>query len=114
VTGRAKFVILPAFLNFYIENLPFLLEFSMLSNHCFSYPLVLLAGFPVPVVSSEELSKSAFPSNPHQVVIDSKSNPKLFELLNSQLRFLRIQKSALSVSKISKNRSKRLRKKSNK
>lgn len=85
----------------------------MLSNHCFSYPLVVLAGVPVPVVSSEELSKSTSPSNPHKIVIDSKSNPKLFESLNSQLRFLR-QKSALSVSRTSKNRSKRLRKKSNK
>lgn len=86
----------------------------MQSNHCFSYPLVLLAGVPVPVVSNEELSKSALLSNPHQVVIDSKSNPKLFACLNSQIRFLRLQKSALFVSRTSKNRSKRLRKKFNK
>jgi hypothetical protein len=73
-----------------------------------------LAGVPVPVVSNEELSKSALPSNPHKIVIDSKSNPKLFESLNSQLRFLRLKKRELSLLRISKNRSKRLRKKSKK
>lgn len=86
----------------------------MLSNHCSSYPLVILAGVPVPVVSHEELFKSALSSNPHQIVIDSKSNPKLFECFNAQLRFLRLKKRELSLLKISKNRSKRLRKKSKK
>ena len=73
-----------------------------------------MAGVPVPVVSNEELFKSALSSNPHQIVIDSKSNPKLFECFNAQLRFLRLKKRELSLLKISKNRSKRLRKKSKK